>query len=120
MTNMALKFLEIYNENFFNEEGGAVKALIICLVAILIVFLVLTIIIAAIKLMQVIFGSVKNGNKEVVKQEVNKNSFTNQVPVKKNTEIKDDNMMVAALIATIDFANETKEDVRLVSIRQIG
>ena len=37
----------------------------------------------------------------------------------KNTEIKDEDMMVAALIATIDYTNETKKDVRLVSIKQI-
>ena len=38
----------------------------------------------------------------------------------KSTDIKDEDMMVAALIATIDYANETKKDVRLVSIKQIG
>lgn len=35
-------------------------------------------------------------------------------------DIKDEDMMVAALVATIDYANETKQDVRLISIRQIG
>ena len=40
--------------------------------------------------------------------------------VNKMTDINDEDMMVAALIATIDYANETKKDVRLVSIKQIG
>ena len=35
-------------------------------------------------------------------------------------DIKDEDMMVAALVATIDYYNETKEDVRVVSVKQIG
>lgn len=35
-------------------------------------------------------------------------------------DIKDDDMMAAVLVATIDYANETKKDVRLISIKQIG
>lgn len=35
-------------------------------------------------------------------------------------DIKDEDMMVAALVATIDYHNETNEDVRVVSIKQIG
>ena len=35
-------------------------------------------------------------------------------------DIKDEDMMVAALVATIDYHEETKQDVRVVSIKQIG
>lgn len=35
-------------------------------------------------------------------------------------DIKDEDMMAAALVATIDYHNETGEDVRVVSIKQIG
>ena len=35
-------------------------------------------------------------------------------------DIKDENMMVAALVATIDFASDKKTDIRLVSIKQIS
>ncbi len=35
-------------------------------------------------------------------------------------DITDEDMMAAALVATIDYAEETKKDVRLLSIRQIG
>lgn len=37
----------------------------------------------------------------------------------KNTNITDDDMMAAVLVATIDFRNEIKEDVRLVNVREI-
>lgn len=35
-------------------------------------------------------------------------------------DIKDDDMMAAAIVATIDYHDETHEDVRVISIRQIG
>mgnify|MGYP003291215999 CR=1 FL=1 len=34
-------------------------------------------------------------------------------------DIKDEEMMAAALVATIDYHNETKKDVRVVSIKEI-
>ncbi|MFY9422451.1 MAG: hypothetical protein WBK54_03075 [Bacilli bacterium] len=34
-------------------------------------------------------------------------------------DITDEDMMVAALVAAIDYAEETKKDVRLLSIREI-
>ena len=34
-------------------------------------------------------------------------------------DIKDEDMMVAALVATIDYHDEVKEDVRVVSIKEI-
>jgi len=47
-----------------------------------------------------------------------------QLPRKQKTisidDITDQDMMVAILVATIDYTNETKNDVRLVSIRQIS
>jgi hypothetical protein len=41
-------------------------------------------------------------------------------PSLKLEDIKDDDMMAAALVATIDYYEETKQDVRVVSIKQIG
>ena len=38
----------------------------------------------------------------------------------KKVEIVDEDMMVAALIATIDYKEETKQDVKLKSIKRIG
>lgn len=34
-------------------------------------------------------------------------------------DIKDEDMMVAALVATIDYRNEKKEDVRVTSIKEL-
>lgn len=36
------------------------------------------------------------------------------------SDIKDEDMMVAALVASIDYYEETKEDVRVVSIKEIS
>lgn len=37
----------------------------------------------------------------------------------KMEDIKDENMMVAALVASIDYHEETKEDVRVTAIREL-
>ena len=39
---------------------------------------------------------------------------------RKSVEIADDDMMAAVLVATIDYRNETKKDVKVVSVKQIG
>lgn len=46
-----------------------------------------------------------------------------EYPVQKSfsiVDITDEDMMVAALVATIDYHNETDEDVRVISVKQIG
>lgn len=85
------------------------KASVIALVSILIVFVILAIIIGAIKIMEQFF---KNKKEEAPKLE--------KPLEQKNTEISDDDMMAAVLVATIDYVNETKKDVRLKSVRRIG
>ena len=43
-------------------------------------------------------------------------------PIKKSislSDIKDEDMMVAALVASIDYYNEINKDVRIVSIKEI-
>ena len=91
------------------------KALFISLIAILIVFVVLIIIIGAVKLMEVVYRSATKNKKQASVEE-------ESAPVEeaKNTTIEDDDMMVAALIATIDYSNEVKTDVKLKSINRIG
>ena len=98
-------FLAIYEGPI--EVG---TGLLIALIAIALVFAVLLIIIGSINILKLA------GKKSTVKEEVKKPAPA----VAKNTEIKDEDMMVAALVATIDYANETKKDVKLVSIKQIG
>ena len=109
-------FLAIYNDgNIYDtpETIGFGKALLISLVAILIVFVVLIIIIGAVKLMEIVY-------KKFAKQEEQVEKSEQPVEEVKNTTIEDDDMMVAALIATIDYSNEVKTDVKLKSIKRIG
>lgn len=111
-------YLGIYDPNgsIFDEVAdlGFGKALLVSLVAIALVFLVLLIIISAVKIMQFVYGKV--GKKVQPKQ-------VEAAPVAeapKKVEIVDEDMMVAALIATIDYKEETKKDVKLKSIKRIG
>lgn len=83
-------------------------------IAMLIVFSVLIILIISISL----FAKIKF--KEEKKEEA---PAPVAAPQKKFTveDIKDEDMMVAALVATADFIEETKKtDVRVVSVKQIG
>jgi len=111
------KFL---NEPMYPEtyEWSFIESLLVSLVAIAFVFLILLIIVLCISAMQKLFFS--NKTKKEPAAPVKKTVAPVAKKEVKNTEIKDEDMMVAALIATIDYANETKKDVRLVSIKQIG
>ena len=114
-----LKFLAMFPGDY---EWGFFEALLVSLVAIAFVFLILFVIILCVGAMQKLFFGNKKEEKaqEVVNAPVAKPTASVAKKEVKNTEIKDEDMMVAALIATIDYANETKKDVRLVSIKQIG
>ena len=120
---MMYRFLAVFDDyrNPLND-GGSVsfgQALLIALVAILIVFVVLCLIIGSIKLLQVCVK--KFGKKNEAKEEVS--NETSEAPVEESkpaTEIEDDDMMAAVLVATIDYANETKSDVKLKSVKRIG
>ena len=85
------------------------------IICILVVFSVLAIIILA-----------SYGSSKLVDyiQTKNAKEVTEQVPVSqtkevKNTNITDDDMMAAVLDATIDYRNEIKKDVRLVSVKEV-
>lgn len=107
-------FLEIYP-----NEISIDKSLLISLIAIIMVFVVLVIIIFVCDLMKIIFFKNKKQNNENETKEV-KNNVTSKKEKQNSVKIVDDDMQVAALIATIDYANETKKDVILVSIKQIN
>ena len=97
-----------------NIEMPIAKGLLFSVIAIAIVFIVLVIIILSVSVLS------KFKFKEEVKETAPMPVATG---VKKLTieDIKDEDMMVAALIATAEFVEETKEkDARLVSIKQIG
>ena len=123
------KFLSVYdNVKGIYEEGNEIgfgKACLIALVAILIVFVVLCLIIGSIKLLQICVKKFSKKAPEVAKP-VSQNvaPVESNVPVSKgeenNVNIEDDDMMAAVLVATIDYAEETKKDVKLKSVKRIG
>lgn len=99
------------NENISFLEGLSVTA-----TCVLIVFAMLIILALAVALFQFI----KGGDKKVEEAPTPVVSAPQPKPSLKLEDIKDDDMMAAALVATIDYYEETKQDVRVVSIKQIG
>ena len=90
--------------NWENMSVG--EALLVALIAIFIVFLVLSIIILFTFLLQ------KSMEKIDAK--------TNILPKEENKILsEDENAVVAALVATMEFYRETGKDVRIVSIKRI-
>ena len=99
------------NENISFLDGLSVTA-----ICVLIVFAMLIILALAVALFQFI----KGGDKKVEEAPTPVVSAPQPKPSLKLEDIKDDDMMAAALVATIDYYEETKQDVRVVSIKQIG
>lgn len=97
------------------EDLTVIDGLLFSLVAIVMVFAVLAILVLAVSLMSKI-------NFEKAKEQAPETPIA-VAPQKKFSveDIKDEDMMVAALVATADFIEETKKtDARVVSIKQIG
>ena len=82
--------------------------LLISLFSILIVFLMLGVVALAIGLLKYIVVPTK----DVVEQPIIQKAI-------QLSDIKDEDMIVAALVASIDYFNEIKKDVRIVSIKEI-
>lgn len=98
------------NENISFFDGLSVTA-----ICVLIVFAMLILLALAVALFQFIKGG-DNKVEEVAAPVV---STPQPRPSLKLEDIKDDDMMAAVLVATIDYANEIKEDVHLVSVREL-
>lgn len=95
---------------------GALYAIL----AIVMVFCILLIIIGVTSLIFKELGYFELKNK--LDSQNAKPSQNNQVVQKNNNEpviIEDDDMMAAVLVATIDYRNEIKKDVRVVSIKEV-
>ena len=98
-----------------NVDITVVEGALFSLIAILMVFLILTLLVLIISLLSKI--KFKEAKKEI------KVAPVAAAPQKKFSvdDIKDEDMLVAALVATADFVEETKKtDARVVSIKQIG
>ena len=102
----------VYTKYISYGEGGLV--VLICMI---IVFLMLALLWGIVALFKFISPKKKEENKDE-----NANVVLPQVePTKPFTmeDITDDDMMAAALVATIDYHNEIHEDVRVISIKEI-
>ena len=109
---MIIPFLT-QNKNISFLDGLSVTA-----ICVLIVFAMLILLALAVAL----FEFIKGGNNKVEEAPAPAPVVSAQQPRPsiKLEDIKDDDMMAAALVATIDYYEETKQDVRVVSIKQIG
>mgnify|MGYP003303166199 CR=1 FL=1 len=88
------------------EDFSVVDSLLVALLAILIVFLALTVIILISTAIQKAMSKIE--------------AKTNILPREENKLLnEDEDAVVAALVATIDFYKETKKDARLISIKKI-
>lgn len=103
--------LQLYAKYMTFAEAG-----IVAVVCMAIVFGMLALIAGIISLFK--FIAPKEEAKPVVKPTAPQVQAAR--PALKLEDIKDEDMMAAALVATIDYHEETKEDVRVVSIKQIG
>ena len=89
-----------------NEPVNVGNALLIAVIAIFIVFLVLSIIILFTYLLQKSMEKI--------------NAKTNILPKEENKILaEDENAVIASLVATMEFYRETGKDVRIVSIKRI-
>ncbi len=87
-------------------QGG-----IVAIASIALVFAILAIIIVIAYIAGVIVDKKAASKVEEPKKEV--------VAEKKSVNVSDEDAMVAVLVASIDMRNETKKDVKLVSIKEI-
>lgn len=90
------------------------QACLVALVCIIIVFAMLALLWGIVTLFKFIAPKAKAN----VKQE-NKPVVTAPQKAFTMADITDDDMMAAALVATIDYHNETKQNVKVVSIKEI-
>lgn len=104
-----IKLLAILDGSQRDFGNGA----IVCLVAILIVFSVLLVIILATSVVSIIINKLQSKAKvePVMNNPVSKSSLA--------IDVNDEDMMAAILVATIDYRNEVKQDVRVVSVREV-
>lgn len=99
-----------------NAEVSFIDSLSITAICVLIVFLMLILLALVVAAFQLFSGKKQEAP---VQEEVQPVTYTQPSSLKLE-DIKDEDMMVAALVATIDYHEETKQDVRVVSIKQIG
>jgi Na+-transporting methylmalonyl-CoA/oxaloacetate decarboxylase gamma subunit len=106
-----IKLLAIMDGSLKYDFGNGA---IVCLVAILIVFSVLLVIIGITAGVSSLLNKFVKEEKVVPTTTAN-NSTNNSVAI----NIDDEDMMAAILVATIDYRNEVKEDVKVINVREV-
>lgn len=96
------------------EITGFFDSLLMSVIAIAIVFIILELIVLTVNFTTYITSkfSKKEKEKEITKEAEKEEAFSME-------NIKDEDMMAAALVATIDYHNEIKKDVRVTNIKEI-
>ena len=100
--------------NGFGEDLG--QGGLVSVIAVLLVFAILTVIIA------ITFGAGKLIDKYATKADSKKvapaqTSSTNQSKI--DVDMNDEDAIVATLVASIDYRQQTKKDIKVVSIKEI-
>ena len=90
--------------------GGAIAALITILLVFLILALIILVTYSVGKIIEKVSKKAKTKTTEVKNE---------PVPVKNPLNLDDEDAVVAALVASIDFRNQIKKDVKVVSIKEI-
>lgn len=85
---------------------------IVAVVSILMVFLILVLIIFLTELVAKAMGNDEEKEETVVETKV-------VTPSVEHLDLNDENATVAALVASIDYRNKTKKNIRVVSIREV-
>ena len=85
---------------------------IVAVVSILMVFLILVLIIFLTELVAKAMGNDEEKEETVVETKVVK-------PSVEHLDLNDEDATVAALVASIDYRNKTKKNIRVVSIREV-
>ncbi len=110
---MFLALVQLDDSMSYGERVA--QCLIIAAICMAIVFLMLMLLWGIVALFKFL---PKNKEKPAVVEENNSNTNAPKEYISVE-DIKDEDMMVAALVATIDYHDEVKEDVRVVSIKEI-
>ncbi len=111
-------FLKIESIDPYNLSIG--ETLLIAVVCMLIVFAMLALLWGIVALTSFLLNLRKQKNISIDENlKVNVDEYNDTKPLTME-DIKDEDMMVAALVATIEYHNEVKEDVRVVSIKELN
>ncbi|MBR4237641.1 OadG family protein [bacterium] len=102
-----------------NQVGNLSDGALVTLISILMVFVILLIIIGITTLIFKAIGLFEM-KKEIDEYKKTGGYKEEETEVEKpNVDIKDEDMMVAVLVASIDYQNEIKKDVRLVNVKEL-